>query len=276
MSDGLDLQAPGEASSGLRSLGRADPRADAAWRSMVAAASQAYRRTDGHASRFARSKLRRDRVFRHVLEQGLIEPGATVLDIGCGQGLLASLLRAAGDAARSGRWPATWAAPPVGATLIGFDVRSRDIARAASMMDPAATFILDDMRGASFPGCDVAVFFDTLHYIAIDEQDEVLRRVRGALRPGGVVLLRVGDTSASLRYRLGVEIDRVTRWLLGGGYASLHGRTLPAWTASLSGLGFDVHSCPMNGRPPFANRLLVARLPHPGRAPSPANGSGPG
>ena len=37
----------------------------------------------------------RDPVFRHLLERGLIAPGARVVDIGCGQGLLASLLGAA-------------------------------------------------------------------------------------------------------------------------------------------------------------------------------------
>jgi SAM-dependent methyltransferase len=233
--------------------------ADAAWAAIVAAASDAYRCTDGHAARFARSKLGRDRVFRHLLEQGLIAPEATVLDIGCGQGLLASLLCAAGDAAGSGRWPPTWAAAPIGAKVVGFDRSERDIARAASMTTRAATFVLGDMRRAAFPPCDVAVFFDTLHYITIDEQDDVLGRVRRALRPGGRILLRVGDTSARLRYRVGVWIDRSTSLLRGGGFGCLHGRPLSAWTAALAGLGLDVQSCSMNGRPPFANLLIVAR-----------------
>ena len=45
---------------------------------------------------FARGKLRWDPVFGHLLAHGLIAPRTRVLDIGCGQGLLASLLRAAG------------------------------------------------------------------------------------------------------------------------------------------------------------------------------------
>jgi SAM-dependent methyltransferase len=261
MTNQMDLQTPDEALAGSRLSTRADGDADQAWASIVAAASNAYRHTDGHAFRFARSKLARDRVFRHLLEQGLIEPEAVVLDIGCGQGLLATLLWAAGDAARAGRWPATWPAAPIDAKVIGFDMLSHDIARAASITDRSATFVQADMRHATFPPCDVAVFFDTLHYIAIDEQDEVLRRVRLALRPGGVVLLRVGDTSARLRHRLGLWIDRFTSLLHGGGFGRLHGRSLSAWTQTLTGLGFDVQSCAMNGRPPFANRLLVARLP---------------
>jgi SAM-dependent methyltransferase len=260
MSNRPDLQAPDEARGPVRIGKRADMSADLAWAAIVAAASEAYR-TDGHAFRFARSKLGRDRLFRQVLEQGLIAPEAKVLDIGCGQGLLASLLCAAGDAARAGRWPAGWAAAPVGAKVTGFDLQSRDIARAASITDRAATFVLGDMRRASFPRCDVAVFFDTLHYIAIDEQDEVLRRVRQSLRPGGVMLLRVGDTSARLRYGVGLWIDRFTSLLHGGGFGRLQGRPLAAWTATLASLGLEVQSCSMNGRAPFANRLLVARAP---------------
>ena len=145
--------------------------------------------------------------------------------------------------------------------MIGLDIQSHDIARAASITDRAATFVLGDMRRATFPRCNVAVFFDTLHYIAIDEQDDVLRRVRMALCPGGVKLLRVGDTSARLRYRFGMWIDRFTRWLHGGGLGRLHWRPISAWTATLAGLGLDVQSCSMNGRASFANRLLVARLP---------------
>jgi hypothetical protein len=49
--------------------------------------------------------------------------------------------------------------------------------------------------------------------------------------------------------------------LHGGGFGRVQGRPLAAWTAALEGLGLDVQSCPMNGRPPFANRLLVGRLP---------------
>ena len=69
--------------------------ADVHWRALVARVSEAYRAADGHAARFASSKLKRDPVFRHLLEQGLIPPGATVLDLGCGQGLLAGCAAAA-------------------------------------------------------------------------------------------------------------------------------------------------------------------------------------
>ena len=236
------------------------PDADAFWRSLVAAASDPYREADAHAHRFARAKLGGDRVFRHVVERGLIAPGARVVDMGCGQGLLASLLRAAGAASHGGRWPAGWAPAPRRAHVTGIDLSARDLARAATALGDAATFVRADMRGFDIPPCDTVVFFDTLHYIASAEQDAVLARVRAALRPGGTLLLRVNDAAAAGRFALGLWIDRFTMLLHGGGFGRLAGRPLADWRASLERLGFQVESLQMNGRPPFANLLLVARL----------------
>lgn len=239
---------------------------DAFWRSIVETASSGYVAADAHAHRFARAKLGGDRVFRHVLANGLIAPGATVVDAGCGQGLLASLLHAAGAAARDGRWPAEWAAPPQDVHVIGIDPLALDIGRASTVLGDAATFIRADMRSFAFPPCDVVVFFDTLHYIAHAEQDAVLARVRTALRPGGKLLMRVGDADAGWRFRLGLWIDQGTALLHGNGLPRVCGRPLAEWAARLEQLGFSVESMSMNGRPPFANLLIVGRLPEDGAA----------
>ena len=234
--------------------------ADDFWKSLVAAASDPYRKADAHAHRFARAKLGGDRVFRYVVERGLIAPGARVVDMGCGQGLLASLLGAAGAASDGGRWPAAWAGAPQRAHVTGIDLSTHDLARAVTALDDAAVFVHADMRSFDIPPCDVVVFFDTLHYIGNAEQDEVLARARAALRPGGTLLLRVNDAAATGRFALGLWIDRFTMLLHGGGFGRLAGRPLAGWRASLERLGFQVESLQMNGRPPFANLLLVARL----------------
>ena len=235
--------------------------ADAAWRAILGRASESYRGSDAHALRFARAKLGHDRVFRHLLEAGLIPVGADVVDVGCGQGLFASLLPAASAVAAAGRWPASWGAPPDGARVTGVDLLELDLARARFALGAAATFVHADMRRFEFPPCDRVVFMDTLHYIAPAEQDAVLAKAAAALRPGGALILRVHDASSTLRYQLGLWIDRFTMLLHGGGFASLAGRSLADWRAALEALGLGVESLPMNGRPPFANLLIVARRP---------------
>jgi len=234
---------------------------EAAWRAVVEQASQGYRGTDAHAFRFARAKLSNDRVFRHVLETGLIPAGARVVDAGCGQGLFASLLRAAATVAGQGCWPTAWADPPLGARVTGIDLLGLDLARANAALGEAATFVHADMRRFDFPPSDRVVFFDTLHYITPAEQDAVLANARAALQPGGALILRAHDASSTARYRLGLWIDRITMLLHGGGFAPLAGREPAAWRATLEGLGLTVETTPMNGRPPFANLLIVARVP---------------
>ena len=68
---------------------------------------------------FARGKLRHDPVFLAVLNSGLIKNGMTVLDLGCGQGLLFALLHAAESQYQRGSWPDNWPPPALGLDLHG-------------------------------------------------------------------------------------------------------------------------------------------------------------
>src|SRR5580698_9496745 len=58
-------------------------------------ACEPYRNAGRFAYYFARGKLRADPVYRSILELGLLLGRARVLDLGCGQGLLAAWLQAA-------------------------------------------------------------------------------------------------------------------------------------------------------------------------------------
>jgi SAM-dependent methyltransferase len=199
-----------------------------------------------------------DPVFRHLLSVGLIRPGAHVLDIGCGQGLLASLLRSAGRAAELRRWPDDWAAAPRGSRYTGIEMMPRDVARAQAALGDAGHFLCGDMRRVPFPACDVVVILDVLHYIDIGEQDQVLARVRDALRPGGRLLLRVGDADATRGFVISQWVDRLVTWVRGHRVPPTYGRPLAAWIAQLQALGFCVQPRPMSEGTPFANVLLIA------------------
>src|SRR6476620_10556256 len=93
---------------------------DAAWRQIHEHASAPYRKAGNFAWHFARGKLGRDPVFRGLVERGLIGERRRVVDIGCGQGLFASLLSAmAAMQAQPGRWPGAWPATPAAADYTG-------------------------------------------------------------------------------------------------------------------------------------------------------------
>lgn len=234
-----------------------------AWTSLRERACAPYRAAGRFAWHFARGKLSMDPVFRHLIEAGHIQPGAHVLDIGCGQGLLASLLTSSGAQARAGRWPAAWPPAPAPVQVTGIELMPRDVERARAALAPLgaqARFVCGDMRDTAFPPADAVVILDVLHYITIAEQNAVLARVRAALPPGGLLLLRVGDAAARRGFAVSQWVDAVVTRVRGHRVLPQYGRTLAEWSAELTRLGFAVSSRPMSAGTPFANVLLIAKV----------------
>lgn len=240
---------------------------DAVWHALWTAASAPYRRSGRFAWHFARGKLTRDPVFRALLERGDLARAARIVDIGCGQALIASLLACAAEARRAGRWPAEWPATPQALQYTGVELMPRDAARAEgalrSIAWPGSTLAVQcaDMRQAALPACDAVVILDVLHYVDHDAQAAVLRRVHGALRaggPGGKLLLRIGDAAQQRGFRISQWVDRTVTRIRGHRVAPTWGRTLEAWIALLQQTGFAARPVPMSQGTPFANVLLVA------------------
>ena len=232
-----------------------------AWAGLVSAASAPYARSGHFAWHFARGKLRWDPVFRHLIDRGLIAPRSRVLDIGCGQGLLASLLIAAGSVAGRGAWPVAWGDAPVGAHVTGIELMPRDVERARAALGDAADVLCADMRQTPFPGADIVVMLDVLHYIGLHEQDEVLGRARAALVDGGRIVLRVGDSASRVGFTASHWVDRAVMLLRGRGTRAPTGRTRAEWRSRLVALGFEIASETVHRGTTFANVLFVATLP---------------
>lgn len=123
-----------------------------------------------------RLTLREHQVKQQLVEQASIAPGMTVVDLGCGTGTLALLVKQTVPSAR----------------VIGVDVDPKilDIARAKIA---AAGVAIELRRGvlaevALEPGSvDRVLTSLVLHHLTTDEKLSALRAARAALRPDGAL-----------------------------------------------------------------------------------------
>jgi len=222
-------------------------------------ACEPYRQDGRFAYHFARGKLRGDPVFRAILELGLLRGYPRILDLGCGQGLLAAWLRAAAHCCyERGIWPRTWPPAPRPESMRGIELRAREVDRARRALGPGCEVVQADIRSAVFGSADAVVILDVLHYLPAPSQREVLQRVRAALPPGGLLLLRVGDADAGLRFHLTQWVDKAVMLAHGHGRVDLHCRSIAQWRELLRECGFDTRAEPMSHGTPFANVLLIA------------------
>lgn len=170
------------------------------------------------------------------------------MDVGCGEGLLAAYLAAAGhtldahgidpDAARVGQ--------ATGGETAG--------------APEAQKFAVGDARTSDLQGPhDVITCIDVLHYLTPVEQSLVLDRLVAALKPGGLLLIRDPDAGRGLRGALTVGAERA---LVAGGRHQGEG-VRPQGAAGLLALladrleGVKVEDC--SHGTPFANVLLSGR-----------------
>lgn len=174
--------------------------------------------------------------------------GACISDLGCGAGVFASYLRASG----------------IRSPIAGVDLDAEKI-RFAREHVAAAWPSMEFSEGDLFdwrprPGNLVAL--DVLHYFSTERREALLRRLAGAIEPGGVLYLRNGVRDAGWRHWITTieeAMVRSTRWIRGG-----------EWNFPSSGEietilreeGLAVSAVPMWGKTPFSSMLFVAaRVP---------------
>jgi SAM-dependent methyltransferase len=224
---------------------------------LLNAACEPYRSAGRFAYHFARGKLGADPVFRAILAQGLLTGRARILDLGCGQGLLAAWLQAAQRNSDRGIWPSGWPPAPTPVSTRGIELIASEVERARSALGPDFEVTQGDIRNADFGSVDAVVILDVLHYLDEASQREVLRRVRAALPARGVLLMRVGDAGSGLRFRCSQWTDKVVMLIRGHSLLTTHCRSVVQWQDLLQHCGFDVQTEPMSQGTPFANVLLI-------------------
>ena len=205
-----------------------------------------------HGSRmhyyYARTKLRTDPLYPGVID-ALRGSSAPLLDLGCGLGLLAHALRAAG----------------IDLPYRGVDNDAPKIAAAQRAAANAA------LAGVAFDCMDLArtlpahrgsvAILDVLQFVPPEAQDRILDAAIAMLEPGARLVIRTGLDDGSARARTTRRIDSLSRAL---GWMNAGPKRYPnadALRARFDAAGLASEFTPLYAGTPFNNWRVVASYP---------------
>jgi 2-polyprenyl-3-methyl-5-hydroxy-6-metoxy-1,4-benzoquinol methylase len=186
--------------------------------------------------------------------------GETLIDVGCGVGLLGFYLR-----------ERNFQAP-----IVGLDRDRRKISRAQAVVRRSGYRELDfreeDVSAATPPTGNV-VLFDVLHYLAPNEQARLLQRLIPCVAPGGLLVIRDCPRDGNARFwvtYLAERFAQATTWNI---RTPLHFPTREKISAFFSPNDFSSRIEPLWGGTPFNNHLFIFRRRAPGAVPAAAGRS---
>ncbi len=208
----------------------------------IAAIAASYRQPVIRAYSMLRFTILRQ-IFLEEIGQYLPDRGR-ILDIGCGFGLFTLY----------------FASTQPGREMYGIDSNARRVAYAR---ESARTLGLDnthyeteDARSWSGSGeFDAVYLLDLIHHLPKGEVVEFLERVRNALRPGGLLLVKDIEDRPRWKMWFTLILDRLMV-----GSEPIHYWSEPELSELLRKLGFDVKRHRMRDFLPYSHILYVCRL----------------
>lgn len=198
---------------------------------------------------YARFKLTGDPLYRGVLD-ALPSDGLPVLDLGCGLGLLAHVLR------QNGRVQAY-----TGVDLDTAKIRQATCAAAKSQL-PRVGFAPLDLRGPLPPHSGHVALLDVLQYLDLSAQRRLLGEAAAAVAPGGRLILRTPLANGDARDHITRLGDRLA-WQIGWMRSRPHHYPVEMdLHDALRAAGLQATAArPLHGRTPFNSWFLVAERP---------------
>lgn len=204
---------------------------------------------------FVRGKLRYDPVYFHLLRDSRLPAEGRLCDLGCGRGIVLSLLATAREQEERGTWPEGWAAPPRLA-LAGIEGRRRHAEIAARALAGEGEVEHGDLRSVPLPEADLFLLLDVLHYLGATDQEDLLDRIAAALSPGGALLLRDADAGGGGRFFTTRVQERLCALARGHWRQRFRYRTAEGWMELLERRGLTATKEPMAMGTPYANVLI--------------------
>lgn len=119
-----------------------------------------------------------------------------IVDLGCGHGLFACLLRESSEARR----------------VLGVDIDDRkiDVARGAAGDTQWLRFEVGDILEEPPPRCDAVTIVDVLYLLPFGHQEQVLRNAAAALGEGGPLIVKAQEKRTDPRYAITYAQEMIT------------------------------------------------------------------
>lgn len=194
---------------------------------------------------YSRAKLGSDPLYPGVIG-ALRGTRAPLLDLGCGIGLLAHALRAAGIAL-----------PYRGVDNDAPKIAQAQRAAAVAQLPDTAFEVVDLAAGMPAHQGSVAIL-DVLQFVPPQAQDGILDAAVAMLSPGAKLVIRTGLDDGSWRARFTRRVDDFSRVL---GWMNAGAKRYPdadALRARFAAAGLESEFVPLYGRTPFNNWRIVA------------------
>ena len=209
---------------------------------------------------FVRGKLRHDPLYFNLLRRGFLPPEGLLLDLGCGRGILFSLLLAARELHAQGTYPPDWAPPPPSLTFHGIEGRPKTAEAARQALSGEARIDTGDLRRQpASPQPTPSSYWTSSTTSPPPAQEALLARIATALAPGGVLLIRDADAAAGWRFTATRLQERLSSLARRDFRQRFHYRSAADWQNLLEKRGLSVDVQPMGMGTPYANVLLAAR-----------------
>jgi 2-polyprenyl-3-methyl-5-hydroxy-6-metoxy-1,4-benzoquinol methylase len=180
-----------------------------------------------------------------VVEQYVPKKGF-IVDLGCGHGLFACVLREASPTRR----------------VLGIDLDTRkiDVARKAIQDTQWLRFEVGDIVNTPPPKCDAATIVDVLYLMPFEMQEQVLRNAATALGEGGPLIVKAQEKRLDPRYAVtyAQELVTVSLGFTRGGRERFYFPTREESTAMFERAGFKMDVIEMPNRP-YTDVVYLAR-----------------
>ncbi len=172
----------------------------------------------------------------------------TIVDLGCGNGLMAALGMLGSEERR----------------IRGFDLDPKKVAAAGRLKArwPSLNFEVADLTAMNFPACDAVTIVDVLYLIPRIQQDAILRNCYRSLRPGGRLVLKEMDTRPRWKYAWNLFQETLAVKIIGFTLGSrFYFRSRDDFRNALRGFGFEVRVINLDAHFWYPHTLYLCRKP---------------